>query len=69
MRFIVIGALLLGGLAFGVVLKKFVWPAIKADPVANLILHYIFCLCQRVNKYHLEYKILQNLVAEDSFRK
>ena len=38
MRFIVIGALLLGGLAFGVVLKKFVWPAIKADPVANLIL-------------------------------
>jgi len=37
-RFIVIGALLLGGLAFGVVLKKFVWPAIKADPVANLIL-------------------------------
>ena len=33
-----IGALLLGGLAFGVVLKKFVWPAIKADPVANLIL-------------------------------
>lgn len=38
MRFIVIGALLLGGLAFGVALKKIVWPAIKADPVSNLIM-------------------------------
>lgn len=37
-RFIVIGALLLGGLAFGAALKKIVWPAIKADPVSNLIM-------------------------------
>ena len=38
MKFIVIGMLMLGTICLGWVLKKIMWPAIKADPVANLIM-------------------------------
>lgn len=38
MKFVVIGTMLLGLVGFSWILKKIVWPAIKADPVANLIL-------------------------------
>ena len=37
MKFIVIGVLILGAIGFCWVLKKIMWPAIKADPVSNLI--------------------------------
>lgn len=38
MKFAVIGVLLFIGFGFLWLLKKFVWPDIKADPVANLII-------------------------------
>lgn len=38
MKFAIIGTMLLGLTGFGWILKKIVWPAIKADPVSNLIL-------------------------------
>ena len=38
MKFVVVGAMLLVATGFCWTLKKIVWPNIKADPVANLIL-------------------------------
>ena len=38
MKFAVIGILILGAVGFLLLIKKVVWPDIKADPVANLVL-------------------------------
>lgn len=37
MKYMVIGILIFGSIVLGWILKNIVWPAIKADPVANLI--------------------------------
>ena len=38
MKYMVIGILIFGSIVLGWILKNIVWPAIKADPVSNLIM-------------------------------
>mgnify|MGYP000175384618 FL=1 len=38
MKYMVIGILIFGSIVLEWILKNIVWPAIKADPVSNLIM-------------------------------